>query len=98
MYILPTVNRISNWVSGEEVFFLYICHAVSVPIIGFVNSIIYGMDKQLIESWKTWITLGRESNVVYNEVDFNADGSSSLGLDLNSDDVFTADSLSISLS
>jgi len=50
------VNRIQNAIApGHPWFWLYILDAAVSPLQGFLNSIVYGMNKQLRERWKELI-------------------------------------------
>ncbi|XP_071511766.1 cyclic AMP receptor-like protein A [Diadema antillarum] len=45
--IFPLINRIQNAVSpNNPIFALYLLHAMSDPLVGFVNAIVYGMDPE----------------------------------------------------
>lgn len=47
LYIPATVNRIYNWASNDDIFFLFILQVLTAPAVGFVNSIAYGMDTEI---------------------------------------------------
>jgi len=42
LWLFPMINRIHNWVSKDEILWLYIMQALSEPLLGFVNGVIYG--------------------------------------------------------
>lgn len=47
LYIPATVNRVYNWMSNDDIFFLYLLQVLTAPAVGFVNSIAYGMDTEI---------------------------------------------------
>jgi hypothetical protein len=47
LYIPATINRVYNWVSQDESFFLFALQALTAPSVGFVNSIAYGLDVEI---------------------------------------------------
>ena len=47
LYIPATINRIYNWASSDDIFFLYVLQVLTAPSVGFVNSIAYGMDTEI---------------------------------------------------
>jgi len=57
LYIFPTINRIYDWLNEDDSFVLYLLHAASSPLLGFVNSICYGFDEELRKNWKEWLVL-----------------------------------------
>ncbi|XP_070537843.1 cyclic AMP receptor-like protein A isoform X2 [Ptychodera flava] len=51
--IFPLINRIQNAVSNDPIFALVILHALTSPLQGAVNAIVYGLDKET-RSRLTW--------------------------------------------
>ncbi|XP_041483062.1 cyclic AMP receptor-like protein A isoform X1 [Lytechinus variegatus] len=52
--IFPLINRIQNAVNPDNaVFVLYLFHALSAPLVGLVNAIVYGLDPET-RSRLTW--------------------------------------------
>jgi hypothetical protein len=47
LYIPATINRVYNWASQDDIFFLYLLQVLTAPAVGFVNSIAYGMDLEI---------------------------------------------------
>jgi len=48
------INRMQNWIDPKSPqYWLYFCDALVSPLQGFLNSIIYGMNKQLRIKWLT---------------------------------------------
>lgn len=48
-WLFPTVNRIQGMISPDPIFWIYMCHATSAPIGGFLNSIAYFYFASLLE-------------------------------------------------
>jgi len=57
LYIFPTINRIQNWITNDEVFFLYVAHVLTAPLLGFVNAIVYGLDEDIRKRYKVRLAL-----------------------------------------
>lgn len=52
LYICPTINRIYNWISNDDIFFLYLLQVLTAPLLGFVNSLVYGLDEDLRRKYR----------------------------------------------
>jgi len=53
------VNRIQNFIRPDSPqFWLYVCDAVVSPLQGFLNSIVYGMNRQLRMKWQHILCCG----------------------------------------
>eukprot|EP01119_Soliformovum_irregulare_P021084 TRINITY_DN6956_c0_g1_i2.p1 TRINITY_DN6956_c0_g1~~TRINITY_DN6956_c0_g1_i2.p1 ORF type:complete len:247 (+),score=23.38 TRINITY_DN6956_c0_g1_i2:261-1001(+) len=46
------INRIQSWATGRPLFWLHVCDAIASPSQGFLNCLVYGMNKQLRTKWK----------------------------------------------
>lgn len=52
LYILPTINRVYNWISNDDIFILYLGQVLTAPLLGFVNSLAYGLDEELRRKYR----------------------------------------------
>lgn len=52
LYIAPTINRIYNWISNDDIFVLYLGQVMTAPLLGFVNSLAYGLDEDLRRKYR----------------------------------------------
>jgi len=49
---IGAVNRIQNFISPKNpIFWLNVCDAAVSPLQGFLNSVVYGMNKQIRKAW-----------------------------------------------
>eukprot|EP01130_Rhizamoeba_saxonica_P009668 TRINITY_DN3941_c0_g1_i2.p1 TRINITY_DN3941_c0_g1~~TRINITY_DN3941_c0_g1_i2.p1 ORF type:complete len:243 (-),score=32.25 TRINITY_DN3941_c0_g1_i2:590-1318(-) len=57
LYIFPIINRIYDWSSdGDQSFFLFLMQALTAPLLGFANGIVYvGLDPEMRRSWKNFL-------------------------------------------
>ena len=54
---IPSVaNRVVEMVNQESTFVLMLLHAIFSPLQGFLNALIYGMNKKIIRQWKEFIS------------------------------------------
>eukprot|EP01094_Clydonella_sp_ATCC50884_P014655 TRINITY_DN2512_c0_g2_i1.p1 TRINITY_DN2512_c0_g2~~TRINITY_DN2512_c0_g2_i1.p1 ORF type:complete len:357 (+),score=109.86 TRINITY_DN2512_c0_g2_i1:150-1073(+) len=52
IWIFPIINRAQNWIDPQNpIFILYLLHAIFAPLQGFVNAVIYGLDKALMRQY-----------------------------------------------
>eukprot|EP01129_Flabellula_baltica_P013303 TRINITY_DN6150_c0_g1_i1.p1 TRINITY_DN6150_c0_g1~~TRINITY_DN6150_c0_g1_i1.p1 ORF type:complete len:327 (+),score=53.19 TRINITY_DN6150_c0_g1_i1:27-983(+) len=88
LYFFPTINRIQDWVDPEnDVFFLYLMHAISAPALGFANSIAYviGLDPEVKQNLGKFLPCFSSATVVEG-TDELVEGSSSFDeIDISSD-------------
>lgn len=56
IWIIPTINRIVNWVDNETILAFLCVHAVLVAGAGFCNSIAYGFDRHTRRIYWNWIS------------------------------------------
>ena len=53
---IPSItNRVVEMVSKESTFVLMLLHAIFSPLQGFLNALIYGMNKKITRQWKEFI-------------------------------------------
>ena len=53
---IPSItNRVAEMVSQESTFVLILLHAIFSPLQGFLNALIYGMNKKITRQWKEFI-------------------------------------------
>jgi len=55
LYIMPTVNRIQNWVSTTDILALYILQALTAPLLGFCNSLVYGLNSDTKKQFSDYL-------------------------------------------
>ena len=55
---IPSItNRVAEMVSQESTFVLILLHAIFSPLQGFLNALIYGMNKKITRQWKEFIIM-----------------------------------------
>eukprot|EP01121_Diplochlamys_sp_Union-15-3_P005252 TRINITY_DN1557_c0_g1_i4.p1 TRINITY_DN1557_c0_g1~~TRINITY_DN1557_c0_g1_i4.p1 ORF type:complete len:346 (-),score=28.98 TRINITY_DN1557_c0_g1_i4:34-1071(-) len=84
VWILPTINRIFNWVAQDVAFVLLLLSVLTSPLEGFLNALVYGLHTDLRNKFKqvllrkgccVWFSLKDDSNhneeeeLVYTEDD-----------------------------
>lgn len=53
-YIPATVNRINNWVTGNDVYVLFILHVLTAPTLGTLNAIIFFLNTDVKAKLVMW--------------------------------------------
>ena len=50
------INRFVELASGESIFIFVLLHSIFSPLQGFLNALIYGMNKKIINQWKDFLS------------------------------------------
>jgi len=56
MWIFPTINRIQNWIENTDIFALVLLQVLTAPLIGFVNSVVYGWTLEIRSRYRAMLS------------------------------------------
>eukprot|EP01130_Rhizamoeba_saxonica_P018015 TRINITY_DN8906_c0_g1_i2.p1 TRINITY_DN8906_c0_g1~~TRINITY_DN8906_c0_g1_i2.p1 ORF type:complete len:246 (-),score=39.78 TRINITY_DN8906_c0_g1_i2:35-772(-) len=100
LWIFPTINHLYDVVDENEIFFLHLMQALTEPLVGFINAIVYGFDKGIKRSYVTLfqehgfcLGVGKEwsessSSIVFSDdSQFDSSGLMEVSLDTDSSEI-----------